>query len=313
MEKLRNEEVESQLGYFDRLPKEVVLSILSRMDDLKLLCRCSLVSKRFALMIYCIRAVSVSLPSIGMDSLEAHTYTRMLFKLGCSGEEIPEFVKFLHNFRELESIYVEFSCLRSPCISPFLKWKAICTSPGPVIQSVLCLVPSSMRKKSEHEEQEDEEEEETIACNLQSWLKDCSFLPLKCCREWPVILCLIIKYHNSLQNVTITDSCKHGKFVMRNEQLVEWRNSSLSKEFSTEMFPKTFRLSFVPELHLPMSGYLMKRVLFMSMDFLGESDPGAEYDAMTWDYDDEEKVVGESVREILTEHRDRKSWIMSLS
>ncbi|KAL3828682.1 hypothetical protein ACJIZ3_017484 [Penstemon smallii] len=324
MKKLKNKEVAGQMGHFDRLPNELVLSILSRIDDLKLLCKCSLVSKRFASTIYCIRTVSLILPSFYMndiDSPEAQAPICKLFNdiLCYNVEEIPRLIKsstlqklnfciFLQNFRELESIYIEFPCPKSPCISPFLKWKARCRSRGAMIESLVFILPYSMHKKTQHESDEDQEDEETPTECLETQFNDCQSLPLSCCREWLPILCLLIKCHNSLQNVTITDSHKHGKLVVRHEQLVEWRNSLLCKEFLNNVSPDFSRISLVPELHLPISGYMMHGVLFMYTEFQGESHGG---DLITYDYDDEEMVVVESVREILKNHRDWIYWTMN--
>ncbi|KAI3450054.1 hypothetical protein Pfo_006719 [Paulownia fortunei] len=122
-----------------------------------------------------------------------------------------------------------------------------------MVEGLVSRVATSVRKKTEHEFDEEQEDQETYNFSI-CHIKDGAFLPIRCCREWLLVLCLLIKCQHSLQSVTITDPEKQRKLVLRDEQLVEWRKNLLCGGFLNNFMPQTFRMGWLRELHLPLSG-----------------------------------------------------------
>ncbi|KAL2456244.1 Uncharacterized protein Adt_46884 [Abeliophyllum distichum] len=327
MKKLKNDEATDQEDYFGRLPEELLISIFTKLADLKFLCQCSLVCKRFASIMSHVSNVSLTLPNSEAVSLQSTQNECMLFQeiLRISSEEIPGFIqslsiqklnftKFLQKFRKLESIYLEFACPRNISNSPFLKWKAKCGSSRIELESLVSLLPAAVHKKIESQLDEEQENQEMsrgfIRSQLNNWVK----LSFMRCAEWVHILCILIKCHHSLKSVTITNSEKQGKLVLKDEQLITWRNGLLNQDPSLLNghrlgceFPNFVKIAMLRVLNLPLSGYLMKGVFLVIIKFSAElhaNDVGKE-DIMTWDYEEEEKVLGEAVKEILMNHKDQ--------
>ncbi|KAL2535938.1 uncharacterized protein Fot_17329 [Forsythia ovata] len=123
------------------------------------------------------------------------------------------------------------------------------------------------------------------------------------CREWVYVLCLLIKCHHSLKNATVSNSEKQGKLVLRDEQLNMWRNSFLKEETLDLEVSNVINIASVPLLLLPSSGYVMKDVFLVIVKSPAEShDDVGEEDIITWDFVEEDKLLGEAMKEILMNH-----------
>lgn len=316
MLKLENKKEADGEDHFARLPDELLLSILSRVDDLKFLCQCSLVSKRFSSTILSIQNVSFTLPGIEHYPKYAENIEELFQQiLDPSGEEITQLIRssplqmlkfslFLQKFRELKCIYLEFIYPRSFPSSSFFKWKAKYRSSGPMVESIVSMFATSVRKENEPEsddDQKDQEPPEEFIISCES--REDSFFPLNCVREWLLVLCFLIKSQPSLQSVTITDTDKRGKLALRDEHLVEWRNTLLDGGYSGNFDPLAAGMGWVQELHLPLSGYVMEKAYIVHMGLTPDVVMGPEYgDAVTWDYEGEEKLIGEALTEILKKY-----------
>ncbi|KAL2456247.1 F-box protein [Abeliophyllum distichum] len=319
MMKLKNNEATDEGDSFSRLPDEVLISIFTKLSDLTSLFQCSLVCKRFASTMSHIQSIALTdLPSSEVGSFQSHKNECKLFQeiLCISSEEIPRYIQslsiqklnfiiFLQKFKKLESIYLEFSCPRNISNSPFLKWKAKFASTRVEFQSFVSLLAASLRKETASAcELVEEQENQEISREFLEELHDGYELSLMQCREWVYILCLLIKCHHSLKSVTVTNFENQGKLVLRDEQLNMWRNSLLKEETLDLEVSNVMNIASVPLLLLPSSGYVMKDVFLVIVKSPAEShDDVGEEDIITSDFEEEDKVLGEAVKEILMNHR----------
>ncbi|KAL2535937.1 uncharacterized protein Fot_17328 [Forsythia ovata] len=261
MMKQKNKEATDEGDNFSPLPDEVLISIFTKLSDLTSLFQCSLVCKRFASTMSHIRSIALTdLPSSEVGSFQSHkNECKLLQEILCiSSEEIPRhiqslsiqklnFIIFLQKFKKLESIYLEFSCPRNISNSSFLKWKAKFASTRLLLY---------IRRLASACELDEEQENQEISREFLEELHDGYGLSLMQCREWVYILCLLIKCHHSLKSVTVTNSKKQGKLVLRDEQLNMWRNSLLKEETLDLEVSNVMNIASEPLLLLPSSGYV---------------------------------------------------------
>lgn len=331
MKKQENNKATGLEDNFNRLPDRLLVSIFTKLADLKFLCRCSIVCKRFASTMSLIQSVSVILPSSEAFSFESTRNECKLFqKILCiKSEEIPAYIRsksleklnfiiFLQKFKKLESIYLEFTCPQKIANSSFLLWKAKCGSGRAEIESLVCLIPGSVHKMTEYQPDEKQGNQVYTSedCQFHNCLGLCwSFM------ECIHLLCVLIKCHHSLKCVTVTNSEKQGKLVLKDEQLVMWRNSlHIGNRFDCEL-PLYLVTASLKVLNLPLSGYRMKRVFLVFIKFLelareDYDDDDDDYDGglddledwdieeaiKTWDFEEEEKLLGEALKEIAAKH-----------
>ncbi|KAL2455519.1 Uncharacterized protein Adt_47242 [Abeliophyllum distichum] len=341
MKKLDNNKTTDMEDNFSRLPEQLLVSIFTKLANLKFLCRCSLVCKRFASTMSGIQNVSLTLPSSEASSFKSTQDKCKLFqKILCiRSEEIPGFIQsesiqklnfiiFLQKFEKLESIYLEFTCPKNISNSPFLEWKAKCGSSRAEIESLVCLIPGSIHKITECQPDEKQENQLYFSEFLNSQIDNCLGLCWSC-TECVHLLCILIKCHHSLKCATITNSEKQGILVLKDEQLILWRNSINEEGFDCEL-PLCLMIASLQVLNLPLSGYLMKKVCLVIIKFIelarddyddddDDYDGGEEdlitwdydEDILTWDFDEEEKLLGEALKEILSNH-DKQFRIISM-
>ncbi|KAL3850185.1 hypothetical protein ACJIZ3_012067 [Penstemon smallii] len=280
-----------QVDHFHRLPEEVLLYIFSKLTDLKSLCQCSLVSKRFASVISHTRTIYVTLHGAHSSVKQTAALLELL-----SLQEL----KLLKNFKELESIYVEYTYPKEIDSPSFLKWKIKCTSSNAFIGSFICL-SASVHKMIKHEP-DDEQETRQISTEFMR-------LSYRRYMEWLFLIFELAKSHASLKSVRIEDSEKTANLVVRDEQIVKTRSCVLEKELpDVNGIRSLLKIAWVPELRLPLSGYLMRGVGLTIIKPPTEEQGGNvnNHDDITfWDFEDEEKVFAEAVKEILINHRDK--------
>ncbi|KAL3850186.1 hypothetical protein ACJIZ3_012068 [Penstemon smallii] len=299
--------------HFHRLPEELLLYIFSKLSDLNSLCRCLLVSKHFASVISRTQTISITL--CRAHSFDSYTNICRFFSVAHDlHSEVEQTdallellslqkLKLLGKFKELKSIYLEYAYPKEiDHPSSFLKWKIKCTSSSAVFESFIGLLSASVHKMTD--EADDEQSSGESICPR---INDCFRLAYGRYIEWLCLICMLAKSHDSLKSVRIADSEKHGNLVIRDGKIVQMRSCVLQKELKDNINRSLLELAWVPELRLPLSGYLMRDVGLFIVKVPTETCGNAnKNDDMTyWDFDDEEKVFAEAVKEILINHRDR--------
>ncbi|GKB63805.1 F-box domain containing protein, partial [Tanacetum coccineum] len=156
---------------FSYLLDEIVLQILSRLIDLKTLCRCKLVSIRFNHIVQQVDAISSTIisvdhPSFNSNSLGApgeHDDLLYLFKCE-SFHSFVSVMKSLKTFSALKSLCIEIPSFHKSAYNCFLfKWKLLSNT----TDSFLFLSPNSVCDTKENVQDEEEEEEEYLLSEMK--------------------------------------------------------------------------------------------------------------------------------------------------
>lgn len=296
--------------HFTRITDDVLLSIVSRLENLKHMCQCSLVSKHFASTIYKIQAVSLTLPSTEIPSDACADDVNQLFpKLaGFTSEEAIRFIQsssikemkffpFLGNFRRLKSISLEFTCANSLCSSSLFKMRVKFSKRGGVVEKYVSLVADYVRKVTERGY-----DDGRVYGPRKNDAISGTFLAFGCCANWLLALCLLIKCQPSLERIAITNDKKQGKLVLEDELLVAWRNSFVPGGLLNDFKPYDCTDGWVSALLTP-SGYLLKGVNVVvaksSRRRRRSSTVEADEGAMTWEYQGEKRLLDDAVGEYL--------------
>uniref|UniRef100_A0A5B7A5B8 Putative F-box family protein n=1 Tax=Davidia involucrata TaxID=16924 RepID=A0A5B7A5B8_DAVIN len=264
MKKSKGVAAEGKENYFDRLPDGVVLLIFDKLSNVKWLCRCSMVSDRFASLIPLVQNISILIPclcksnsqeenhrnskSAEEKNLISNVFTpRMVEFYGISSTSSA--LDFLWEFKQIRSLYIKLSSFSHEDheSSSLLKWKLAMS--GNEIESFVCLIPTSLRRMKPSECKEVEgtkdamilpSDEPTHRVRLAFRCLEDAFLRLS-------ISLTLIANHEMLQSVEIGDSMKQGKLYVAGEQLVELRNFRNSITSSPKM---NVKYCYVPVLHL---------------------------------------------------------------
>ncbi|GJT10877.1 F-box domain containing protein [Tanacetum coccineum] len=283
---------------FGRLPEDVVLQILNKLINLKTLCVCKLVSKRFNLIVSQVDVISLTSSA---DSFASPS------SLGWSA------IWSLLLFRRVKSIRIQVPS--SFDSHDLFKWKVnFKISPD----SILVLSPNLVYHKKEldvnennhqeEEEIEDEEEDMEVTIKTFDMLKEC----LK-----DVLMRIELLFHvirlPLLKMVSIMDSSKRGKISLSGAKVAEFKSWLFSYETMKQKLyylPTDCRISecYVPFLELPVSRYVMKGVYLYLLEW-SDHLPDDQYDRFTKiddDFEDkDEAAYSEAMVEIFKNHRGR--------
>lgn len=310
-------EVAERIDHFARIPEELVVSILSRLENLKHIFGCSIVSKRFASSINQVfassinqvKSVSLTLPSTErpppefvdnivelFPKLAALTVEEILRFIQSSSLKEFKFFPFLQNFRELRSISLEFTCTRAICTSSLFFIRVLFTSERAIIQKYVSFVPESVYKDTQ--EGYDDEEPSYNGDQLISG----TFLPYGCCTNWLLALCLLVKCHPFLENITITNSKKQGTLVLKGEEIVAWRNSFVPGGFFNDFTPYSRTFGLISELHMPNVGFMMNEVGYVIARFVNVK--RSDYRALSWEYMGDDKLFENALCEFIRRYGD---------
>ncbi|XP_042018946.1 uncharacterized protein LOC121766749 isoform X2 [Salvia splendens] len=184
------------VDHIARITEELLSLILSQFENLKHLCGYSLVSKPFALAIYELKYVQLTLPS----TESADEICELIPKLaGFTSEEMNEFIKsspikelgllsFLRNFRELRSISLDFTCPRCICSSSLLKVRVKFSSGRAMVELFLEL-PAFVHEEASSSDDEDSNDALT-GTGMRLSLDVAVFGYLCCVYSEKVTLCL---------------------------------------------------------------------------------------------------------------------------
>ncbi|XP_058196371.1 F-box protein At1g30200-like [Rhododendron vialii] len=314
------EEEEDRCDPFRKLTDDVLGLILTKLsDDPKCLPRCYLVSKHFAL--FQSQSLSLQLPSSLL--IPCHLLPPQYpnpFATGPPLQKSSMFVSFfdvsnrLHwltrlvsRFTSLRSLRIQLSC-ECPQL-PFapdhrFSWDF---KVGHSLKTFAILSNSSIKKIDKEGSKSEEPGRNSLSDeHYLKWQTTCSMHYAN--SIYPLLL-LLVSGHPNIDSVEIMDSQKHGKVSLHGEQLTKLKSRSKplpnileQKENSDNLVPGYFfTLWYVPELRLPRSGFVMKRVTLgvgANNMFPENIDDGTKGSAN--DFGDD--VFGEALNEILTNH-----------
>ncbi|XP_058199183.1 F-box protein AUF2-like [Rhododendron vialii] len=304
--KKKNEEEENQ---FQRLPDDVAVNIFDKVSDIKWLCRCFVVSKRFSSLIP--RVQTVSIKTNARDFLSTPRDSHKLAGLNSSPWNVcgPEFFAKLTQMRSLNLDLVSDFDADNDSV---FKWGAKFTSN---LDSFTFLYAVSLSKmmESEQEEENDETENEITQEEITQRLS----LAIECAKEavlWVRILSRVIPKYAMLQSITITGSMNKGvRLYLGGEKLVECRNAFRNAiKCPEETLPRTqetIRGGSVPVLRLPMSGYVMKGVAIVHFKLCSGDDSESDAQlAMVDAFVEEQGVFSEAVVQIVKNYKDENKF-----
>ncbi|PWA86913.1 F-box domain, Leucine-rich repeat domain, L domain-like protein [Artemisia annua] len=289
MKNVEKAHVEDDSSSFDPLPDDILHQILNKLIDLKILCSCKPVSKRFFRII------------TKVDTISFITKCTSLNPFLCA-------ILSLRKFGGLKSLCIQ---IPPPREYPFLfKWKI---KFGNKLDSFICLLPDTIYHNKEeyvsangHEQEEEEEDMElrgrkhcvAVSCLMTAMMR---LLMLLCS----------IKNIPLLETVSIMDCDKRWRVSASGVKVTEMRNDLTSPSESSYMrleFGCRVSRCYVPLLELPVSGYVMKGVtLFLfERDDLTESESDSSWKTVDVDFEDkDEAAYCEAMMEIFKNHMGR--------
>nr|GEU88178.1 hypothetical protein [Tanacetum cinerariifolium] len=286
---------------FDDLPDEIVLQVLSKISDLKTLCICELVSKRFYRTVLQVEAISfTSLTYSLVHPLDMSLNISNAFTLTKSFKSA---MLSLKKFTRVKSICIQLS---SSYNNPLLfKWTI---KFGNKLDSLLFLSPNSIYhnrvlydKQNSHGEEDKDVKVKSIFLSLMD--ANISHSMLLCC----------IEHIPLLENISITDSSKRRMISYSGKKITGIRNS-LNPPYETIEHMLLIPINvlrrvghcYVPLLKLPISGFIMKGVTLSlwEREDLPDVNSLLKTGVLDDDFEDEEEgAYYEAMKEMLKELR----------
>ncbi|KAL4567656.1 hypothetical protein LXL04_023246 [Taraxacum kok-saghyz] len=255
---------------FSRLPDELILQIINRLIDLKTLCFCYLVSKRFSSIVLQVDAVSFTAPLLNSPTSDDNTFgdvdggglPRKFFRLLINGvvfkplsllrrmivtqskplppiissfygQSFRSAVTFLSKFKGVKSLTVELPSSSHKGIdsSCLFKWKVRF---GSRIESFFFLSPDSISETDEfHVNEIGDEEDINISNDLFRQKVHNAFQCLKDVILRHRMLLYIAKDLPMLEEVYITDSGRRGRLSISGAKLAEVKKEWVSSALET--------------------------------------------------------------------------------
>ncbi|PWA78860.1 F-box domain, Leucine-rich repeat domain, L domain-like protein [Artemisia annua] len=294
MNEIKKLNAENAFTSFSDLPEDIVFQILNKLTDLKTLCLCKHVSRRFYHIVLQVEAISFTCFT---NPFVDHSY------LATFGSAIKSLMKFER---------VKSLCIQLPSSldnHSLCKWKVnfkvkfdsfIYLSPNSV-----CLKKEFKANESAHQEGEEDMALTLIKAEMLACLGDMIYMI--------TLLSHIIRLP-MLEEVSITDSRKRGKVSVSGRKVAEVRNwlSSPSDETIAQKLKYFLTARRVSRCYVPLlefSGYVMTGVKLYVVHWNDPVDY-ANVSFMKSDNDDafedkEEAVYNEAVMEIFKKHIDR--------
>ncbi|KAF7120837.1 hypothetical protein RHSIM_Rhsim13G0214400 [Rhododendron simsii] len=281
---------------FHCLPDDVVLNIFDKVSHIKWLCRCFLVSKRFASLVSRVQTLSIT-----SDISRVETASEQFsLRLHVSG------LVFLAKLSQIRALNIE---IRSDFVDDndsVFKWGANFPQPD----SVTVLYATSLSKMTGSEKKEAVETENGITQEDVHRREVVAVECIKCAIRSVGILCYVVLGYPMLQSVTICDSMNKGvKLCLGGEKLEECRNAfdfewvRLLGKRAESWTQENMKIGYVPVLELPVSGCVMKGVTVMNFRMFADDNSEVET-AMVDAFAEEHGVFLEAVVQILEKHRD---------
>ncbi|KAH7861837.1 hypothetical protein Vadar_031529 [Vaccinium darrowii] len=298
------EEEEAEISQFQRLPDDIVLIIFDKVSNVKWLCRCSMVSKRFFSLVPLVQTVStrIFMPCKPVNNGLLGKFSKFLsnmvlkplryfHKLALSPplqSHDPPRLMFLCSLKQTRFLNFEFVSGFNAINDSVFQWGCQFNTKQ---ASVTFLIATSLSKIMEPEEESEEEELGPRFYYSAMWVG-----------LWLHALCDVVTRHPMLQSITISDLINKGvpERCLGGEKLVECRNAVALAEESWAK--RNVRVGCVPVLQLPRSGYVMKHATIMNYKMYGDD---YEVDSAVLDaFAEEEGVFLEAVEQILEHHRE---------
>ncbi|KAL1816871.1 hypothetical protein ACET3Z_019445 [Daucus carota] len=266
---------------FPQLTDDLLLLILSMLNcDLKFLCQCMLISKRFALLIPLISSGTLSIPGPQVRS----------FFLG----QVTYAFRALKSFPRIRSLHLIF--IEEEDQKFDLKWKAVFRSNT---CSCACLVYNSIAKLSSVS---GSVSATTTAADSDT-ITSTAFRYIVTPNLWRKLL--EVRYP-LVDSVVITDSKRQGKVCYRNLEPRDARTYSTVLDIWNNSFGEgqtSFKFIETPELRLPKSGFIMKGV-YLAICKVGENSTEDD-DILSCSFGEEEIVFGEALTLVLGTPKDK--------
>ncbi|XP_076947768.1 F-box protein At4g18380-like [Bidens hawaiensis] len=298
-------EGEEDASSLNRLPDELILQILTKQTDLKTLCFCHLVSKRFANIVLQLHTISFTAPLLnpppksgtntsfwsilnGVVFKPIHLLRRMVLPSSRPlppiissfyGDSFRSAVSFLIKFREAKSLSIELpsSTHKGVNNSSLFKWKV---SLATRIESFVFLSPNSISDTNglyvddvNYENIEQEQDLDLTNFSTDSFKRKVH-IAFQCLKDVIVrhrMLLYFIKELPNLENLVIMDSGKRGTVGMSAGKLAEvrgWVHSApgnVKPEMNRIEVPVNVSQCYVPVLEMAVSGCVMKGVTCVVM------------------------------------------------
>lgn len=289
------------------LPDEIIFEIVNKIIELKTLCFCKLVSKRFYSIVLQVHAISLT----ALSDFDWKTCNCAPF-FKCESLCLAA-VRSMQKFRCVKSLCIELPLSTQQQQEGFLsKWKIkfgnnvekfVFLSPNAIYDtnSKRLLVDNNVNGQEVEEEEEDEDLSRkkfdiALGCYLYAFKRF-------------IMLFNHISYFPLLEKISIRDSSKKGRISVNGGgktkigEMRECRYSSCSIRSS---------LCYIPLLELPISGYTMKGVTLVLVDesVIPDGDESFMASFEDHDFEDKEEVVyGEAMMEIFKKHRGSIRWL----
>ncbi|PWA71322.1 F-box domain, Leucine-rich repeat domain, L domain-like protein [Artemisia annua] len=260
MKKINKPDESADSSSFSCLPDDILLQILSRLIDLKTLCRCKLVSNRFNNTVQQVNTISVTITSVDHPSFDSNSSgasserdrpVNLLFKC----ESFVSVMKSLQTFSALKSLCIEIPPFHTaPDNRILFKWKF---KLGRRTDSFLFLSPNSVCDLKENVQ---DEEENVMLTQMKRLVATSCLVDGLTIR---IEMRHYMKCFPLLENVTITDTGKRGRLSLCGEEIVTETIEQTPKSFRSN---ERTRWCYVPLLKLPVSGYMMKGVFLAQFE-----------------------------------------------
>ncbi|PWA79458.1 F-box domain, Leucine-rich repeat domain, L domain-like protein [Artemisia annua] len=290
MKNIEKSHVEDDSSSFEPLPDDVVLQIFSKLIDLKTLCRCKPVSKRFYRII------------LQVDTISFIAKHRIFLS------SFSSVIRSLKFFGGLKSLCIQVPLSRVDC--PLFKWKVKFRGK---LDSFIFLSPNSIYSNKEsyiNANGQDQEEEEDMELRELKHIDALECLKKSVMRHFILLSC--IKSIPSLEKVSIMDCDKRWRVSASGAKVTEMRNDLLTLPSESHYLRLEFgcRVSrcYVPLLELPISGYVMKgvTVFLCEREDLLEDEYDSFWKTVEADFEDkEEAAYCEAMMEIFKNHMGR--------
>ncbi|KAI8570935.1 hypothetical protein RHMOL_Rhmol01G0078000 [Rhododendron molle] len=286
-----------------------------KLSEIRCLCRCFLVSKRFSSLVARVRTVSIN--GVFRDSNETERknpqgqgngllriLSRFIIKALKPRRSLHKpalspplrFTApangFLRVLKQIRSLNVDLASHFNPNKDSAFKWGAKFSAEH---DSLTFLYAASLSKVTEPEN-------EIIEVELMRRVFSFSVL-------WLEILSGFVRGRPMVESITVSDSVNKGVEVcLGGQKLVECReafNSDRLVSVDGSSLRENVRFGFVPVLQLPVSVYVMKGVAIINFKLYGGDDDSEGDSAMLDAFAEEQGVFSEAIVHILENHKDR--------
>ncbi|KAK2994991.1 hypothetical protein RJ640_030038 [Escallonia rubra] len=300
MGEANNEDEGDEKCHINRLPDELILLIFDTLSDAESLFRCSLVSKRFAPLVFQTRTVSLQVPEWDPNFVSKNSLSQKLinfFKnpvqsihqflqkpsdspppsLSRSYLLVTRLAHFLKQLTCIDSLNLQLSpsgLNPSSSTGSFVRWKADFDSYN--LSSFLLLFAKTL-VTTEHEAEEQvavkpelTNQEIMKYINLMGYhQKDAQ---ARHSLLWPVVL----SNPCHIRSATITDRNQQGKILLSEEQIVRLKSDGVHLREKTTM---SFKFWYTPVLRLPSSGFMLKEAKLLALRYCDKEEGIHEDDA----------------------------------